>query len=132
MAAHDFDRIQLNEVGRAPSATAREMDALHCAACGGKLAASTGDKPRRRFCSRTCQQRAYRRAHAAEDNARQRERRAQRRAELDVDTVPLSPEEEAMMAASTEEIARGQYVTSDELRARLVVRAVADRKDAYR
>jgi hypothetical protein len=41
---------------------------------------------------------------------------------LDVDPVPLSPKEAAMMAESAEAIARGDYVTSDELRALLGLR----------
>jgi hypothetical protein len=37
--------------------------------------------------------------------------------------VPLSPQEAAMMVASAAAIARGEYITSDELRARLGLRS---------
>jgi hypothetical protein len=83
------------------------------------MAAGAPGRLRRRICSRACQQRAYRRAHAAEYNARQRERRAQRREGLDVDTAPLSPAEEAMTAATAEEIARCEWLTHEEVLAQL-------------
>jgi len=88
---------------------------IQCAECGQEVIATTAGRYKRRYCSPRCRACAYCPTHRAGLTDRQRERRAQRRGELAVDPVPLSAKEAAMIAASAEAMARGDYLTDAEL-----------------
>jgi hypothetical protein len=123
MAEQAADNLNPVQQGRAPAPSTEGDKSGLCRECGREALAPGTRRSPRRYCSRACQQRAYRRSHAADYNARRRARRAAHRRVLALDSLPLSARETAMMAASAEEVARGEYVTSSELRARLGLRS---------
>jgi hypothetical protein len=96
----------MSELARQLAARRKRAD-RQCEVCGAVMPEALA---RRRFCSNTCTQRAY------------RARRAVERRAGEVDTEPLAPETEAMVAASRAAYARGEYATQAELAARLGLR----------
>jgi hypothetical protein len=105
------DRTHLDAATHGTTGEPDEISPPTCEECGADLGGATPQRSRKRYCSPRCRSRAYYREH-----------RPVRLDKLDVDPVPLSPKEAAMMAESAEAIARGDYVTSDELRALLGLR----------
>jgi hypothetical protein len=107
------DRTHADVVTPAPAAAPQEISTPTCEECGTALGGAATRRSRQRSCSPRCRSRAYYREH-----------RPVRLDKLDVDPVPLSPKEAAMMAASAEELARGDYLTHAELDALLAGDAV--------
>jgi hypothetical protein len=102
------DRARSKAATPAPTAVPQETSAPTCEECGTDLASDAAGRSRKRYCSPRCRSRAYYREH-----------RAVRLDKLEVDPVPLSPKEVAMMAASAEDIARGNLLSHAEVLAQL-------------
>jgi hypothetical protein len=102
------DRARSNATTRAPTAAPQEAVAPTCEECGADLDSRAARRSRQRYCSPRCRSRAYYREH-----------RPVRLDRLEVDTVPLSPREAAMMAESAEAIARGDLISHEEVLAQL-------------
>jgi hypothetical protein len=106
------DRTPLDAASHRTTGEPYESSPPSCEECGVAIDARAAERSRKRYCSPRSRSRVYYREH-----------RPVRLDKLDVDTVPLSPREEAMMAESAEDIARGNLITDEELRARLGLRA---------
>jgi hypothetical protein len=102
------DRTPPDAATSGPAAAPEESGASTCEECGAALVGSEAGRSRKRYCSPRCRSRAYYREH-----------RPVRLDKLDVDPVPLSPKEAAMMAESAEAIARGDLLSHEDVLAQL-------------